>query len=266
MSELVDTHCHLNFSQFDQDLADVIGRALDTGVEIILVPGSDLPSSIKSVELADRYDFIYAAVGFHPHYAADWMHNSYNRIAELAAHPKVVAVGEIGLDYYRNISPVEKQREAFHAQLEIAETLRLPVIIHNRDSTEDMMSIISNWYKRLKENTNPLAERPGVFHSFNQSLDIANTLIDMNFSLGISGPVTYPNAVELQQTVKSLPLSSILLETDAPYLSPQAHRGKRNEPAFIESVAQKIAFLHNIPVEDVAQVTKSNAERTFAWS
>ena len=266
MLGLVDTHCHLNFSQFEQDLADVIERAIDSGIEKILVPGSDLPSSIRAVELADKYEHIYAAVGFHPHYASDWTDESGDKLIELATHNKVVAIGEIGLDYYRNISPVEKQKRAFHAQLGIAEKLMLPIIIHNRESTDDMMSIINEWYKSLKENSNPLADRPGAFHSFNQTIELANTLIAKQFSLGISGTITYPNAGELQQVVKSLPLDYLLLETDAPYLAPQTHRGKRNEPAFIESVAQNIAFLHNISVDNVAQVTNSNAERIFAWS
>ncbi len=266
MSGLIDTHCHLNFSQFDDDLAEVLQRARSSGVNNILVPGSDLPTSIKAIELAEKFDFIYAAVGFHPHYAAEWSSNCSERLTALASHPKVVAIGEIGLDYYRNLSPVEKQKDVFTAQLEIAKNLNLPIIVHNRDSTLDMMAIMTDWYISLQNPKSRLVETPGVFHSFNQSLEIADQLLAMNFALGISGPVTFPSAVQLQNVVKSLPLTSLLLETDSPYLSPQPNRGKRNEPAFINAIAQKIALLQNIPVEDVLEITAKNAERTFAWS
>ena len=262
---LVDTHCHLNFEAFDDDRQAVLERARQAGVERILNPGIDLPSSRAAVQLAERYPQVYAAVGVHPNEALSWTDETLQELRELAKHPKVVAIGEIGLDYYRDRAPQDEQRAIFSRQLLLAAEFDKPVIIHNREATEDVLKILTDWQMELVGGSPLLAQLPGVLHSFSYGEDAAREALRLNFFLGFTGPVTFRNAPDLQKLVSDLPLEKVLVETDAPFLTPHPHRGKRNEPAYVRLVAEKIAELHGLPFEIVANITSENAERLFRW-
>lgn len=263
---LTDTHCHLNLNTFVDDLPAVIDRAVAQGVYRILVPGIDLPSSRLAVELADRYPMIYAAVGIHPSHASDWTDVTLAHLEELSNHPKVLAVGEIGLDYYRDHSPRDHQQRVLTAQLDLAARRGLPVVLHNRESWMDLWAILVEWQNGLRASQSPIANRPGVLHSYDGDLASAKLAIDIGFYIGVSGPVTFKNALDRQQVVASLPLDSILIETDAPYLTPHPLRGRwPNEPAYTIHIAEKIANLHSLHLDHICRVTAQNAARLFAW-
>jgi TatD DNase family protein len=265
VGRLTDTHCHLNLNTFQEDLPDVLARAQAAGVERILVPGIDVPSSQLAVELAERYPMVYAAVGVHPSEANSWDEHSASSLRELAKNSKVMAIGEIGLDYYRDHAPRELQRQIFHKQLEIAAELELPVSVHNRSSTEDVWAELGAWQAGLRARGVGLAAQPGVLHSFDGTLGEAQAMIEIGFFLGISGPVTFSNARQRQQLAAQLPLSALLIETDAPYLTPQPYRGRRNEPAYTHFIVEKLAALHQLAYSVIVQETFSNAARLFAW-
>ncbi len=262
---LTDTHCHLNLSTFQEDLADVLERAEEWGITRILIPGIDLPSSRLAVEIAEKFDFVYAAVGIHPSEANSWNDACMLELEELAHHPRVVAVGEIGLDYYRDHSPRDLQRAAFRQQLDLAFDAGLPVSVHNRSAFDDVWSDLSAWLERMHQVGADLVKQPGVLHSFDGTITQAKQALKECFYLGISGPVTFKNARERQELVKDLPLSALLVETDAPYLSPHPYRGRRNEPAYTHFIVEKIADLHAMEYSAVAQQTAINAARLFAW-
>ncbi len=264
-SSLVDTHCHLNLADFDPDRLQVINRARANRITRILVPGIDIETSRSATECARDYPEVFAAVGVHPNSALSWTTESFSELKKLAGVGKVVAIGEIGLDYYRNFAPREAQRTIFLEQLELAAELGLPVIIHNRDASDDICTILSDWADQLSASGSKLADHPGVLHSFSASVEMANTMVQQNFKIGITGPVTYKNARQLQSVVTSLPLECLLIETDAPYLPPQIYRGKRNEPANVRIVAEKIAELRDQPVEVVASVATVSADQLFDW-
>ncbi|MGP8152602.1 MAG: TatD family hydrolase [Smithella sp.] len=251
---LIDSHAHLEMKEFDSDREEVIKRAGNEGVDFIVTVGTNLKLSIKAVALAYKYENIYATVGIHPHDAAKIDKNTLETIKELAcAHrQKVVAYGEIGLDFFRNISPQEKQLEVFSLQLELAQELNLPVVIHDREAHEQML-------KTVKAS----GVRRGVFHCFSGDYEMAKQCIDLGFYISIPGLVTFDNAKTIQNVVQRAPLSSILLETDAPYLTPVPHRGKRNEPSFIIHTTEKVAEIKKIPWEEVAQVTAFNTMNLF---
>ena len=259
---LADTHCHLMLSDFDADRMQVLARARSAGVNRMLVPGLDLATSRRAVELAEQFNEIYAAVGVHPHYASNWDHSTEIELRLLADSPKVVAVGEIGLDYYRNISPPEAQKRAFHAQLNLACECELPVIIHNREAVTDVMDHLLDWSTDLPPR---LAGRAGVLHANSTDLETASNAITAGFYIGTAGPVTYRNAVSIRQIIPQLPLERQLLETDAPYLTPDPYRGKRNEPAYVKFVVKEIAKLMDISQEVTAEVTSQNAANLFGW-
>jgi TatD DNase family protein len=262
---LTDTHCHLNLNIFQDDLEHILERAWERGLRRILVPGIDVETSRLAVRLAEQHPNLYAAVGIHPGDASTWDGETLSILKDLAAHPKVVAVGEIGLDYYRDRSPRPLQREVFRAQLALAAELGLPVIIHNRDSMEDVWSELSAWKEALSRSGSALAEHPGVLHSFDGTLETARQAMAQGFLIGISGPVTFKNALERQNLVAALPVERLLIETDAPFLTPHPYRGRRNEPAYVALVADKIAGLHQQPVETVTRVTWENAAKLFNW-
>jgi len=262
---LVDTHCHLDFNTFDTDRESVLRRALEGGVNRILVPGVDLVSSQRAIRLAESEKVIFAAVGIHPNDALSWKKDSLEHLRNLAGHPKVVAIGEIGLDYYRDRAPRALQTQIFKDQLGLAAELSLPVVIHSRQAEEDILEILEAWKKALLANHSDLFEHPGVLHSFSGRQKEAQRAIKARFSIGVTGPVTYPNARELRETLWSLNLEDLLIETDAPFLTPQAHRGKRNEPAYVCYIAQKLAELFNMTQENVAIITSNNASRIFNW-
>jgi TatD DNase family protein len=271
---LTDTHCHLNFHKFNDDRPAVIRRARDAGLIRILVPGLDQTSSLDAVKLAESDPMIYAAVGFHPTDIEKLNEDTFNKISELATHQKVVAVGEIGLDYYW-IKEEEKryiQRQTLKRQLALAESIHKPVIIHAREQNdaehgacaEDLIMILGEWAAALKSRKDALAERPGVLHSFSGSLETATRAIDLGFYIGVTGPVTYKNAERRRQVVGALPLERLLIETDAPFLAPFPHRGKRNEPAFVAHIADKIAEIKSRTPQEIAAVTSANASRLFS--
>lgn len=262
---LADTHCHLDFSSFDEDRDQVLARSREAGVDRILNPGVDLDSSRAAVDLAESRSQVYAAVGVHPNEANSWGEDALLHLRQLARSPRVVAIGEIGLDYYRDRAPRELQRRAFQEQLALATELELPVIVHNRQATVDILNILSAWQAGLVAAGAPLAAKPGVLHSFSGDLEAALQAIDLNFFIGITGPVTFRNAPDLQNVVAELSLDHLLVETDAPFLAPHPYRGKRNEPAYVRLVADKIAELHAESFETVSQSTSTNAERLFTW-
>lgn len=251
---MIDTHAHLDFKQFDQDRLRVINYAFSNGVEKIVNIGVDLRSSESSVKLAEEHDRIFAAVGFHPHDAKDLTEESLNRIAELAKHEKVVAIGEIGLDYYRDLSPREDQIRAFKKQIDLAKELELPIVVHVREACEQALAI-------LKEAQ--AGRVGGVLHSFSGNSEQAKTAQDMGFYLGLNGTLTYPKS-RIQSVGREVSLDSILVETDCPFLSPVPHRGKRNQPAYVKSVLEKLSdLLAPLTFQDVERITTLNACRLF---
>ena len=249
--ELIDTHAHLDSADYDADRAAVIARAYAEKVGVITV-GVDLSSSEAAVQLAQRHRNIWAGVGVHPHEAKTFNPDVKRRLRELAKNPEVVAIGEIGLDYYRDLSPREVQREVFIEQIELANELGLPVVIHNRESTADLLNILRE--RRPKR---------GEIHSFLGDSSLATKFLELGLYLGIGGPLTFTKNEVLRQTVKRMPLDRIIIETDSPYLTPVPHRGKRNEPAYVRYVAAEIARLKGISMEQVAASTTENARRLF---
>jgi TatD DNase family protein len=251
---LFDTHAHLNAVQYEEDLQEVIDRALKEGVTNIVVVGFDRPTIKRAIELAEQYDFIYASVGWHPVDAIDMKEDDLKWLEEMALHPKVVALGEMGLDYYWEKSPKEVQKEVFRKQIALAKKVKLPIIIHNREATADILEILK------EENA---SEVGGIMHCFTGSIEIAKQCIDMNFYISLGGPVTFKNAKKPKEVAAEIPLEHLLIETDCPYLTPHPYRGKRNEPAYIKYVAEQIAELKGISYEEVAEKTSDNAKRIF---
>jgi len=265
-AQLVDTHCHLDFERFEADRDAVIGCALDAGVVRIVVPAIDLMTARNALVLASRYDSVFAAVGIHPNSvptAAPSPDTGLNELRELAAHPKVVAIGEIGLDYYWDKTiPVHQQRWLV-AQLELAAELAKPVILHNREATHDLWSTLQKWVAGgLPEK---LQNRAGVLHSFSADQPASHLAVEMGFFVGFTGPITYPKADQTRLVARSVPEDRILIETDAPFLAPQRHRGSRNEPAFVKYVAEKVAEVRDISFHRAAEITTRNAERLFEF-
>ena len=289
---LTDTHCHLDFNKFDEDRELVIQRATEAGVTRIVIPSLDYVSSRAAIRLAQSHPGIFAAVGFHPTDLDKWTDNSIEQLSSFfseqddpsQAHPghqrppaphKIVAIGEIGLDYYWVKEPEKRafQRVALQAQLQLAQQVNKPVIIHMREEGDawhgqasvDLLEILGAWQTELARTRHPLAEKPGVLHSFNGTLETAQKAITHNFYIGVTGPVTYKNAEEKRQIVGQIPLERLLIETDAPFLTPVPHRGKRNEPAFVAHIADKIAEIHQTTRAQVAEITSRNAMRLFGW-
>ncbi len=250
---LFDTHTHLNANQFADDLEETITRAREAGVSKMIVVGFDRPTIEKTMELIDRYEMIYGCIGWHPVEAVDCREEDLVWIEELARHPKIVAIGETGLDYHWDKSPADVQKEIFRKQIHLAKKLKLPLVIHNRDALEDTIAI-------LKE------ERAagGIMHCFSGNVEAARECIDMNFYISLAGPITFKNATLPKEVAKAIPLERLLIETDCPYLAPHPYRGKRNEPAYVKLVAEKIAELKEIPYEVVAKTTYENALRVFS--
>lgn len=286
---LTDTHCHLDLENFDLDRLAVLERAAQAGVEHILIPGLSLPSSRSAVKLAESHPMLYAAIGVHPTKAATWNESSINELSALASgawgasgssgvsdtsgSSRVVAIGEIGLDYYWNAATRKLQIKVLRLQLDLAARTGLPVILHMREARDalngqcavDLLQILEEWIAGLRLAKNPLAERPGVLHSFSGSLETARCALELGFYIGVTGPVTFGNAHARQEILSALPLDYILLETDAPFQTPYPYRGKRNEPSYVRLIADKIALLHSRTVEEVAAVTSENARKLFNW-
>ncbi|UCF57838.1 MAG: TatD family hydrolase [Deltaproteobacteria bacterium] len=251
---LIDSHAHLDMEDFDPDRQEVLERALQGGITHIITIGIDLPSSLKALELANVYDFIYSSVGYHPHNSNNIDQQALKELGKMVSEPKIIAWGEIGLDFYRRYSPPDLQMEAFKRQLEMAIDFDLPVIIHDRDAHEELLTILQKVGK---------GKRKGVIHCFSGNYDLAMALIEMGYYISIPGTVTYKNALQVQDVASRIPLERILLETDAPFLAPVPKRGKRNEPLFVTYTAQMIAELRNMDYKEVAHQTSENAKRLF---
>ncbi len=285
--KLTDTHCHLDFNKFDVDRDEVLGRAWEAGLTRILIPGITLPASRSAVKLAESHPRLFAAIGIHPNDSLTWASETKNELRVLAGpHPiptsdsttvgrsnKVVAIGEIGLDYYWDSAPHVHQQMVLNEQLALAMELRLPVVLHCREKgdalhgacAEDLIEILEKWVDRLRVEKSLLAERPGVLHSFSGSRETAQRAIRLGFYIGVTGPVTYKNALKRQEVSGALPLERLLIETDAPFLAPHPQRGRRNEPAFVVEIADKIAQLNSRSLDEVAAITSANAARLFSW-
>ncbi|MCM2591817.1 TatD family hydrolase [Rossellomorea marisflavi] len=251
---LFDTHVHLNAEQFDEDVEEVIARAKEAGVENMVVVGFDRPTIERAMELVETYDFLYASVGWHPVDAIDMKDEDLDWIEEWTKHPKVVALGEMGLDYHWDKSPEDVQKDVFRRQIRLAKKVKLPIIIHNREATQDIVDI-------LKEEG--ASEVGGIMHCFSGSPEVAKECVDMNFYISLGGPVTFKNARKPKEVAKEIPLEKLLVETDCPYLAPHPNRGKRNEPAYVRLVAEQIAELKEISIEEVEATTTRNAKKLF---
>lgn len=251
---LFDTHAHLNAEQYNTDLEEVIERAKTEKVDRIVVVGFDRPTITRAMEMIEEYAFIYAAIGWHPVDAIDMTEEDLAWIKELSAHEKVVAIGEMGLDYHWDKSPKDVQKEVFRKQIALAKEVNLPIIIHNRDATEDVVAI-------LKEEG--ADEVGGIMHCFTGSIEVARECMKMNFYLSFGGPVTFKNAKKPKEVVKEIPNDRLLIETDCPFLTPTPFRGKRNEPSYVKYVAEQIAELRGTTFEEIASITTENAKRLF---
>ena len=253
---LIDSHAHIQLDRFDTDREAVLERAQAAGVQTILVIGFNLKTSRGAIALAEKYDQIYATVGMHPHDAKELDDQAVHIFRELAAHPKVVALGEMGLDYYRDLSPRPIQKEAFERQLDLAEELDLPIVIHNREAYHDILPILQARRGRVR----------GVMHCFSGDVEIMRQSLALGFHIGIGGPVTYRKSDALQEVARNVPADALLVETDCPWLAPQFRRGKRNEPAYVRAAAEKIAELRGITLEEIGAITTRNFEDLFIAS
>jgi len=254
MTKLFDTHAHLDAPQFDEDREEMIARAREAGVELIVNIGFDRQTIPTTMELAEKYDFIYAAVGWHPVESIYMQEEDLGWIESLCSHPKVVAIGEIGLDYHWDTSPKDVQHKVFRQQIALAKKVKKPIIIHNRDAHADIIKI-------LKEEG--AAEVGGIMHCFSGSWEIAKQCLDMNFYISFGGPVTFKNAKVPKEVLKNVPLDRLLIETDCPYLTPHPYRGKRNESAYVALVAETAAQIKEISLEELAQITMQNGKNCF---
>ncbi len=255
---LIDTHTHIAGAEFDDDRDAVIARARDAGVGKMILVGVDLPSSERCVALAERHPFLWATVGLHPHESHLLDDAMLQALERLAAHPKVVGIGETGLDYYYNHSPPEDQRRAFIAQIDLARRVRRPLVIHSRQAWAEMFEVIQ------QENVPEHAREVGaVFHCFTGDAATAERAVALGFFISFSGIITFPKSAEVCQAAAQIASERLLIETDSPYLAPQGYRGKRNEPAYVLAVAEKLAALRSCSLDDLAQHATRNAERLF---
>jgi len=251
---LIDTHCHLDFSQFDNDREAVIKRAKDNKIDSLINVASSIESSFRSKALADKFDNIFFSIGCHPHYADKFNKDEIVKLEDIVNSNKLVAIGEIGLDYYRNLSDKVNQKDVFREFIKLSKKLNLPLIIHCRESQADIYSILKDEFDNFKEI---------VFHCFSGPEDFLDKCLSQGAMFSFTANITYPKAVKLKELVKRIPLENIMLETDAPYLSPQKFRGRRNEPSYVHFVAQEIATLKDQALQEIASITTQNAKRFF---
>ena len=251
---LFDTHAHMDDRAFDADRAELLSALPERGIQYLMNPGCSLESSRNAVALAHAYDYIYAAVGSHPDVADEVNEEvleEYRKLCKL--NPKVMAIGEIGLDYHYEDIPRELQLKAFRMQMELARELDLPVIVHERDAHEDGMRIVKEEFPTVK----------GVFHCYSGSAEMARQLVDLGWYIGFTGVLTFKNARKAIETAQSIPLERIVLETDCPYMAPVPHRGKRNDPGYLVHMAQKLAEIRELPLEEIHRITVENGKRLY---
>ncbi|MFO7634234.1 MAG: TatD family hydrolase [Caldilinea sp.] len=263
--DLIDSHCHLDLQQFDADRADVIARARAAGVTVIVNPGIDLDHCRHALELAAQIGELYVAVGIHPNSAGTFDDDTIDTLGRMTTHPKVVAIGEIGLDFYWEMAAPEIQQHAFLRQLDLAAELGLPVIVHSRDANEAVAEVLRSWVASESFRQSPLARRPyaGVLHAYSGDLALAEEAYAWNFLLGLGGPVTFRNAHALREMIPGLRIDRLMIETDAPYLAPHPYRGKRNEPANVTLVCKQLAQLYALAPSEVAAQTTATALRFY---
>lgn len=272
---LTDTHCHLYWNKFDEDRDEVIRRAIDAGVTKMLVPGTTIETCRQAIQLAERFEQVYAAVGIHPTDTDSFSENDIDGLYKLAGHKKVVAIGEVGLDYYwiKDSEKQKLQKRVLSLQVQMAEALKKPLVIHLREASDsvngpvfdDFFKLIEPWIKQWETQNHALRLNPGVLHSFNGDSPLAAKGTQLGFFLGATGPVTYSKNASYREMIKSLPLDRLLIETDSPFLTPVPFRGKRNEPAFVHHIADKISEIHSKSPAEIAEITTANAARLFAW-
>ena len=258
---LTDSHAHLADPALIDDAVDVVDRAAHVGVDHILAVGVDVPSSMASIALAERFPVVWATVGLHPSEVASFGEQTIGQLRRLAEHPRVVAIGEIGLDYFRDVSAVELQRSVFRAQLALAASLGLPVVVHNRDAADDVLRMIGSVTRDAS-----LEARAGVLHCFTGDEQLAERAIGHGFFVSFAGNVTFPRADALRETAARLPFDWILTETDSPYLAPVPFRGRTNQPSNVRLVVDQLAEVRGVSPESVAAVTSTNASRLFRWA
>ena len=254
---IIDTHAHIDMDAFDDDRSEVIQRAKNTGIDYILNVGCDIESSLRSIELTERYDFIYGTAGIHPHDVKKIDHQTYDQLKQLLAHPKMIALGEIGLDFFKNYSPPDQQKEHLRKQVELSRELQKPIIIHCRDANEDTIAILSDYFPK-----NPSA-RSGIFHCFSGNQELAERALEMGFYISFSGSVTFKKSDELRTIAKTIPADRLFVETDCPFLAPIPNRGKRNEPSYVIHTAQLIADIRGLDIKDVQRTTSLNFFELF---
>ena len=269
---LTDTHCHLNFKTYQEDLPEVIARAKEVGVNRILVPAIEINSCPDVLRIAEENEIVFAAVGVHPNSALTWQKDSAEKLKKLVSRPKVLAIGEIGLDYYRDRAPKDLQREILQEQLEIAGASGLPVILHVRNKSEDdrsciedLLIILENWLAG-----NSLVKKdgkyiPGVIHSFSGNVQESKHTVELGFYIGITGAVTFNKAEIMRAVVAEIPEDKLLIETDGPFITPHPYRGKRNEPAHVRYIVDKISAVIGLTPDKVAAQTSANAAGLFGW-
>jgi len=259
-SGLIDAHAHLDMARFEADLGEVLERAQNAGVSRIITAGIDLPSSHKAIELAQQYPSVFAVVGIHPEEARNATLRDIETLSVLAQNPCVVGIGEIGLDYYRDYGPREKQIEVFRWQLDLALRLGLPVVIHARAADDDLVDLLCHWHQEHPQ------MRPGVIHCFNTSLKNARSYLELGYYLSLAGYIGYPSAKELRTVIAQLPPERLLVETDSPFLPTQPHRGERCEPAYVAETAAELARLMGLSLEDTIRKTTQNTTQVFDLS
>jgi TatD DNase family protein len=250
-----DTHAHLDDPVYSEDFQEVAARMKLAGISRVTNVGYDLPSSERSVKLTQDCDYIYAAIGIHPHNAEGVTDETWAKLMQLAKKPKVLAWGEIGLDYYRDLSPRSAQKEIFIQQIKLANEAGLPIVIHNRDAHQDVLEIVKTHSPQYG----------GIFHCYSGSLEMAKVLLKLGFYLSFAGPITYKNARHTVEVATHVPLERFLVETDSPYLTPEPRRGKRNEPTYVREIVKKLAEIKNLSFEDIASYTMRNAETIFRY-
>jgi TatD DNase family protein len=259
---MIDSHAHLDMKQFDKDRSDVINRAKDAGVKTIISVGIDLESSQKAIELADEHPAVFATVGFHPHEVAKMKETDIVSLTEMTSHSKVVAIGEIGLDFHRDGAPREKQLQALKWQLEMAKRLNLSVIIHCREAEELILPLLDDWassFDNLNEQTR------GIIHCFSGDIGTAQRYLNMGFFVSFGAYIGYPSSRNLRNVIRSIPLDKMVIETDCPFLPPQMHRGKRNEPSYLSFTVRALADIKEVSPEMITSETTRNIVRLFRW-